>query len=91
MSNTIYSNKAHVRDDFKSCCTICCICKRTRKQKSKRFNSLYALKYHLTTEHNIEDEISAGITRKQVLQTIRAISHALDWNMLIDLPQRRDL
>ncbi|MEC4849111.1 MAG: hypothetical protein RI100_07980 [Nitrosarchaeum sp.] len=87
MSNTIQSNKTHVRKDYKSCSTTCSICKRIGKQKSKQFNTLYALKYHLTTSHDRQDEIIAGVTRKQILQMIRAISQALELNMLLDIPK----
>ena len=90
MSSTVYSNKSLVRKDYQSCSTICCICKKIGKQKSKRFNTLYALKYHLATEHTSEDEISTGVTRKQILKIIRAISQALEWNMLIDLTEKKE-
>ena len=89
MSDIIYSNKAYVRNDYKICSTTCCICKRIGKQKSKQFDTLYALKYHLTTTHNREDEISAGVTRKQILQMIRAISQALELNMFVDIPKEK--
>lgn len=85
MSNTIQSNKTHVRADYIQCKQLCRICEILKPKGSKIFNSNYALKYHLTTEHNREDEISAGITRKQILQTVRAISQALEWKMLVDL------
>jgi hypothetical protein len=91
MSNTTQSNKVHSRTDYKLCRNCCCICKRIGIQKSKQFNTLYALKYHLTTSHNSEDEISAGITRKQILQMIRAISQALELNMLVDIPKEKSL
>ena len=91
MSNVIQSNKVHPRVDFKLCRNRCYICKRIGKQKSKQFDTLYALKYHLTTSHNREDEISAGVTRKQILQMIRAISQALELNMLVDIPKEKSL
>ena len=87
MSDTTQSNKNYVRKDYRSCNTICYLCKRIGKQKSKQFNTLYGLKYHLTTEHSKQDEISARVSRKQILQTIRAISQALEWKMLIDLTE----
>jgi|APSaa5957512535_1039671.scaffolds.fasta_scaffold33087_2 hypothetical protein len=85
------SNKTHVRIDYKRFKVTCKICQETGKQKSKSFTSLYALKYHLTTEHNKEDEIETGITRKMILETARAITTALEWNMLVDIPKRRHL
>lgn len=85
MNNPTQSNKTHVRKDFKLCRLRCSICKRIGKQKSKKFNTIYALKYHLTTSHNREDEIIAGVTRKQILQTIRVISYSLELNMLADI------
>lgn len=87
MSSSVQSNKVHSRTDYKLCRNRCCICQRIGIQKSKQFDTLYALKYHLTTIHNREDEIIAGVTRKQILQMIRAISKALELNMLLDIPK----
>lgn len=89
MSSPTQSNKVHVRVDYKLCKNRCCICTSIGKQKSKQFDTLYALKYHLTTSHNREDEISAGVTRRQILQMIRAISQALELNMLVDIPKEK--
>ena len=91
MNKVIESTKTNVREDYKPCNTICSICKRIGKQKSKQFSTLYALNYHLATEHDREDEISAGVTRKQIRQTTKAISKALNWQMLIDLRVDTDL
>ena len=87
MDNISDSNKTHDRSDYKQFKVTCIICLEIGKQKSKQFNSIYSLRYHLKTTHDREDEISAGITKRQILQTTRAISRALDWNMLVDLPK----
>mgnify|MGYP000662693204 CR=1 FL=1 len=79
------SNKTHDRSDYKQFKTTCIICLETGKKKSKQFNSIYSLGHHLKTTHDREDEISARITKRQILQTARAVLRALDWNMLVDL------
>lgn len=68
MNRASDSIKASIRPDYKSCSNICYICKNTGKKKSKKFNTLYSLKYHLATSHNTEDEINAGVTKKQILR-----------------------
>ena len=80
--------KSSIRPDYEPCDNICCICIKIGKKKSKKFNTLYGLKHHLTT-HSTEDEISAGITRRQILQMIRAISQAIELKMLVDIPRYR--
>jgi len=90
MSRTVHSNKIHGRSDYKPFKVTCRICLEIGKEKSKSFRSPYALKYHLTTTHNREDEIASGITRYEILQTARAIATAIKWNMLVDLPTRED-
>jgi|APSaa5957512535_1039671.scaffolds.fasta_scaffold08917_5 hypothetical protein len=84
MDKILDSNKTSIRPDYKPCSNVCYICKKTGKKKSKKFNTLYGLKFHLSS-HTREDEIVAGVTRRQILHTVRAISRALDWNMLVDL------
>jgi len=86
MDNISDSNKTSIRPDYEPCSSICYICKKIGKKKSKKFNTLYGLKFHLSS-HTREDEISAGVTRKQILHTTRAISQAIQWKMLIDLPK----
>lgn len=88
MNNNIDSFKASIRPDYEPFANICCICIKIGKKKSKKFNTLYALKFHLTT-HTREDEISARITRRQILQMIRAISHAIELKMLLDIPKKK--
>lgn len=87
MNNNIDSKKPHAVKNCKKFKVACRICQVTGKQKSRTLNSHYALKYHLTTSHDREDEIVSGITRKEILQTARAIEKAIEWNMIIDLPK----
>ena len=89
MSSSAQSNKSYAREDYKHCSTTCSICKRIGKQKSKQFNTLYALKYHLTTSHSREHEIIAGVTIKQILRIVKAISQALELNMILDIPKEK--
>ena len=91
MNKTSLCKKPHdIRADYIQCKETCAICDILNPKGSKIFNSSYALKYHVTTEHNKEDEISSGITREEVLCIARAVAVALKWNMLIDLPQKSD-
>ncbi len=87
MNNNIDSFKSSIRPDYEPFANICYICKKIGKKKSKKFNTLYGLKHHLKTNHNREDEICAGVTRTQILQIIRAISHAIELKMLVDIPR----
>ena len=87
MNNFTDSKKDYTRSDYKPCTNICYICKKTGKKKSKKFKTLYGLKHHLYT-HTREDEIIAGVTTKKILHTARAISQALEWNMLLEIPKR---
>jgi hypothetical protein len=64
------------------------MCEILNANGSKIFGSNYALKYHVTTEHDRQDEIASGITKREVLCIARAVAIALQWNMLIDLPKR---
>lgn len=87
MDRIFHSNKTNDRSDHKQFKTTCIICLKTGKKKSKQFNSIYSLRYHLKTIHDREDEISAGITKRQILQTTKAIARAISWNMFVDLPK----
>ena len=89
MSNALDCNKASIRSDYEPSKVKCIICLVTGKQKSRTFNSHYALRYHLTTSHSREDEISAGVTRRQILQMLGAISKAIEWNMLVEIPKEK--
>ncbi len=91
MDKNNHSKKDHDRVDYKQFKVTCRICLGIGKRKSKSFNNLYALKRHLTTTHDRQDEITSGITRKKVLRTVRTITTALDWNMFVDLHERRHL
>jgi|APSaa5957512535_1039671.scaffolds.fasta_scaffold185408_1 hypothetical protein len=90
MSSICHRNKGHQRADYIRCNEICIICEALKTHRSKIFNSSYALKYHLTTEHSREDEIISGISKEEVLSIAKAIAVALEWDMLIDLPKRSD-
>lgn len=87
MSKTFLCKKPHdIRSDFIPCNEICAMCDVLNRNGSKIFRSSYALRYHITTEHDLQDEIESGITRKEILKIIRCIRIALTWNMLVDLP-----
>ena len=86
MSSTLENKPHHKRSDYKPCRLKCIICEKNEKQGSKWLSSCFALKYHLETVHDREDEIKADITSEEILQTVKAIAKALDWNMFIDLP-----
>jgi hypothetical protein len=90
MYSKYHGNKVHQREDYIQCKETCIICNILNRNGSKIFKSNYGLKYHLTTEHNVEDEIQSGITRSEVLTIVRAVAVALDWNMLIELPKRSE-
>ena len=82
MSNITLCKKPHdVRSDFISCNEICAMCDVLNRNGSKIFRSNYALRYHITTEHDLQDEIKSGITRKEILKIIRCIITALEWNI----------
>ncbi len=90
MSKVSLCKKHHDgRSDYIPCKTICIIC--DHLSKSKTFSSSFALKYHITKEHDLRDELHSGITKKEVLDVARAVAVALSWNMLIDLPRRSKL
>ncbi len=91
MSKTSLCKKPHDgRSDLIPCNTICVMCDVLNRNGSKIFRSSYALRHHVTTEHDRQDEIQSGVTRKQVICMARAVSIALKWNVLLDLPKRRD-
>ena len=88
MNKTTLCKKPHdIRKDYIQCNEICVMCDVLNRNGSKIFGSSYALRYHITTEHDLQDEIESGITRKEILKIIRCITTALEWNMLVDLPK----
>lgn len=88
MNKTTLCKKPHdIRPDYIQCNEICVMCDVLNRNGSKIFGSSYALRYHITTEHDLQDEIESGITRKEILKIIRCITTALEWNMLVDLPK----
>lgn len=88
MRTAVQPNKPQAdRYDYLKCKVICTICKKTVKQKkSKSFSSIYALKYHISTSHDREDEIVSGISKAEILNVLEGLTHALELNMLVDLP-----
>lgn len=88
MSTAVQPNKPQAdRYDYLKCKVTCTICKKTVKQKkSKSFSSIYALKYHISTSHDREDEIVSGISKAEILNVLEGLAHALELNMLVDLP-----
>lgn len=87
MSSTSQRYKTHHRLDFKPCKQTCPICDVLNRNGSKTFSSSYSLKYHLSTEHDRQDEIDSGITKDEVFLVTKAIETAIEWNMLLDLPR----
>ena len=76
------ANKSHKhRIIYDKCLNRCPICKKIQG-RSKRFDSLYQLLYHLNS-HNTEDEISSGITKDSIRETVRHVAHALELGILI--------
>jgi|APSaa5957512535_1039671.scaffolds.fasta_scaffold09839_6 hypothetical protein len=91
MSKTSLCKKQHDgRSDYIPCNTTCIICDILNRNGSKIFRSSFSLKYHITKEHDLRDELHSGITKKEVLDVARAVAVALSWNMLIDLPRRSE-
>lgn len=88
MGTAVQPNKPQTdRYDYLKCKVTCTICKKTVKQKkSKSFSSIYALKYHISTSHDREDEIVSGISKAEILNVLEGLAHALELNMLVDLP-----
>ena len=89
MSSAADRYKDHQRSDYIPCNHICIMCNILNSKGSKIFQSSYGLKYHITTEHDRQDEIASGITKEEVLCIARAVAVALKWNMLVDLPKRK--
>ena len=87
MGTAVQPNKPQTdRYDYLKCKVTCTICKKTVKQKkSKSFSSIYALKYHISTSHDREDEIISGITKDEILQAVEGVTLALKLDMLVDL------
>jgi hypothetical protein len=84
MSSTSLCKKHHGgRSDYIPCKMICIIC--NLLDKSKIFSSSFALKHHISSDHDLRDELNTGITKKEVLDIARAIDMALSWNMLLNL------
>lgn len=90
MNKTSLCKKPHdIRPDYIPCNVICVICNILNRNGSKIFRSNYALRYHLTTEHDLQDEIESGITRKEIIEIIRCITTSLEWNMLLDIKKEK--
>lgn len=50
--------------------------------KSKKFNSLYQLQYHLNI-HDVTDENVARITKDHVREIVKQVSFALEMEMFL--------
>ncbi len=61
----------------------CHICLQDRKI-SKRFKKPYALLYHLTNIHNLDDEIRSGISIHETKLAIGGILTALQYHMFLE-------
>lgn len=76
------SNKSHQqRTIYKKKFNLCPICKKN-KGKSKKFNSLYQLLYHLRI-HDFEDEVESGVTADDVRKIVKYIVQAMDLGMFV--------
>jgi len=89
MSSAADRYKVHHRADYIQCNQTCAICDVLNSNGSKIYRTSYALRYYITTEHELQDEIESGITRKEILKIIKCIRTALTWNMFVDLPKER--
>ena len=87
MDKAVQPNKPHhARHDYTKCIMTCNICKKIVKQKkSKCFSNGFALKYHLVTCHDRQDEIISGITKAEILKAVEGVTLALKLDMLVDL------
>lgn len=88
MHNTPQVHKAHgkhpIYDDIPLLCPYC-----LQNQKISRvFKKPYILLYHLTTVHNKEDEISAGISLFETKLAISGVATAHYMKMFFDFPKR---
>jgi len=50
--------------------------------KSKKFGTPYQLQYHLNN-HNSDDENTTGISVLEISQTIKVVTKAIQWGMLL--------
>ncbi len=90
MSKTSHCKKLHdIRSDYIPCDETCRMCYILNRNGGKIYRSRYALKHHITTEHDLQDEIESGVTRDEILTVARAVELALKWNILMDLPKKR--
>ena len=89
MSSAVDRYKDHQRADYIQCNQTCVICNILNRNGSKIFRSSYTLRYHITTEHDLQDEIESGISRKEILKIIRCVRITLSWNMLLDIQKEK--
>jgi hypothetical protein len=50
--------------------------------KSKKFGTPYQLQYHLNN-HDSDDENTAGISVLEISHTIKVVTKAVQWGMLL--------
>ena len=82
MKITCDSNKHHesIRLDFHKIDIGCPICLKL-SGKTKKFRTLYSLKYHLTSSHDNTDSIESGLSVHSVYSAATVVAQALDWGM----------
>lgn len=77
-----HTDKTHqhqiIYDRYSSKCPICV----KSHGRSKRFNSLYQILYHINV-HSSADEIATGITKDDVREMIKHLRCALEWGMFL--------
>jgi hypothetical protein len=59
----------------------CPICMKLHN-KSKKFGTPYQLQYHLNN-HDSDDENTAGISVLEISHTIKVVTKAVQWGMLL--------
>ncbi len=73
--------KSPSRADYTPIANRCPICMKLHN-KSKKFGTPYQLQYHLKS-HNSDDECTSGISIIETSKTIKVITKAIQWRMLL--------
>jgi len=76
------SNKHHesIRPDFLKIDIACPVCLKLYG-KTKKFRTIYSLKYHLTSSHDYSDSIESGLSINNVYSMATNVAQALQCGM----------
>ena len=81
----VRENKAEVkytsRSNYIPIANRCPICMKLHN-KSKKFGTPYQLQYHLNN-HDSDDENTTGISVLEISHTIKVVTKAVQWGMLL--------